>query len=78
MVLVGCSHPGLERILKKAKQFGKIWGVIGGFHDFDKFNALKEIDLVAATHCSKHRKEIRELFPKTFAECGAGKEFEFE
>jgi len=77
VVLTGCSHPGLEKILEKAGEHGKIHAVIGGFHGFKKFDVLKGINLIAATHCTEHKKEIQRLFPKAFAECAAGKEFEF-
>ncbi|HEC81638.1 MAG TPA: MBL fold metallo-hydrolase, partial [Thermoplasmatales archaeon] len=33
-VLVGCSHPGVERILDAAKRYGEVVGLIGGFHGF--------------------------------------------
>ncbi len=77
VVLTGCSHPGLTQILEKAKQFGKIHAVIGGFHGFSDFNALQGIELIAATHCTQHNAEIARLFPKAFAECAAGAEFNF-
>lgn len=78
VVLTGCSHPGLEKILEKAKEFGKIHAVIGGFHGFKEFNALKGIDLIAATHCTQHKEQIKKLFPSQFRECAAGIEFEFK
>jgi len=78
VVLTGCSHPGLEKIIEKAKEFGKIHAVIGGFHGFDKFEALKGIQLIAATHCTQQKEQIRKLFPKQFKECAAGIEFEFK
>jgi len=77
VVLVGCSHPGLEKILERAKKFGKIHAVIGGFHGFEKFEALEGIEVVAATHCTQQKKKIKELFPSNFKECAAGKSFEF-
>ncbi len=77
VVLVGCSHPGLEKILEKANLFGKIYAVIGGFHGFNKFDTLKGIEIIAATHCTEHKAEIQKLFPEAFVECAAGKEFEF-
>ncbi len=77
VVLTGCSHPGLTQILQKAKQFGKIHAVIGGFHGFKDFKALQGIELIAATHCTQHKQEIEELFPRQFKECAAGTEFSF-
>ncbi len=77
IVLVGCSHPGLEKILKKARKYGRIHAVIGGFHDFNKFDALEKVKIIAGTHCTEHKTEIQKLFPKAFTECSAGTEFEF-
>ena len=78
LVLTGCSHPGLAKILEKAKEFGGIQAVIGGFHGFVKFEALKGVKLVAATHCTQHKAEIARIYPKAFKECRAGTEFEFD
>ena len=78
VVVTGCSHPGLSQILEKGNLFGEIYAVIGGFHGFSNFDALKGIKVIAATHCTKHKAEIQKLFPKAFAECAAGKEFEFK
>ncbi|MEA3457485.1 MAG: MBL fold metallo-hydrolase [Candidatus Thermoplasmatota archaeon] len=72
-VLVGCSHPGVEKILNTAKQHGNIIGLIGGLHGFNNFSVLKDLDLVCATHCTKHKREINKLFPKTSVEGGVGR-----
>jgi len=69
VLIVGCSHPGLERIIKAASAFGKIISVIGGFHGFDRFDAMENIPLIVPCHCTKHKEKIFELFPKT-TECG--------
>ena len=72
-VLTGCSHPGVEKILNTAKQYGDIVGLIGGLHSFNNFSVLEDLDLVCATHCTKHKREISKLFPKTSVEGGVGK-----
>ncbi|MBN1940644.1 MAG: MBL fold metallo-hydrolase, partial [Candidatus Diapherotrites archaeon] len=77
VVLVGCSHPGVTQILRKASEFGKVHAIIGGFHGFSDFDALHGIDLVAATHCTQHKQQIKKMFPSQFRECGAGVEFSF-
>ena len=73
VVLVGCSHPGLDRIVEVARKFGKIHAVIGGFHGFDRFRTLEGIPLVLPCHCTKHKEKILELNPATSLICGAGK-----
>jgi len=75
-VLVGCSHPGVERILNAAKQYGKIVGIIGGLHGFNDFPILKDLDIICPCHCTKYKKEIKELYPKTYVDGGVGKVIE--
>ena len=72
-VLAGCSHPGVEQILDASRQFGNIVGLIGGLHGFDNFSILEDLEVVCPAHCTKHKKKIYELFPKTSVECGVGK-----
>jgi len=72
-VLAGCSHPSLQTILDAARQHGDIIGLIGGLHGFDNFTLLEGLDLVCASHCTKHKNEIRRLFPKICVESGVGK-----
>ena len=73
VVLVGCSHPGLDRIIRVALEFGNIHALLGGFHGFDRFDVLEKIPLVLPFHCTKHKEKILELYPSTTSRCGAGK-----
>ena len=73
VVVTGCSHPGLENILDVARKFGKIYAVIGGFHGFDKFDILKDVELILPCHCTQYKKEIAEVYPKSCCGCGVGK-----
>ena len=75
-VLTGCSHPGVETILDAARQQGDIVGLIGGLHGFDNYKLLEGLDLVCGSHCTKHKKEIRKLFPEICVEGGIGMIFE--
>ena len=72
-VLTGCSHPGVEKILNAAKQHGKIVGLVGGLHGFNNFSILKELDFICPCHCTQHKREIKELYPQTYAEGGVGR-----
>lgn len=72
VVIVGCSHPGVDRILELAKNYGRIYGIIGGFHGFSRFDALAGIELIGACHCTQYKKEIKERFPDKFKELKAG------
>jgi len=73
VVIAGCSHPGVETILESASQFGKVCALIGGLHGFDDFDILMDLDLVCPTHCTKHIKEIKSLYPEKYIDGGAGK-----
>lgn len=76
-VVVGCSHPGVDMILKNAADFGNVTGIIGGFHDFTDISTLKGLDIICPTHCSVAIDEIRKRYPEKFIEGGAGKSIEF-
>ena len=72
-VICGCSHPGLEHILNQARQFGEIYGVIGGFHGFNNLDALKGIKLIIPCHCTQHKQEIFNRFSDACVKGGAGR-----
>ena len=72
VVLTGCAHPGLKNILETATYFGVVYGVIGGFHGFDKLKLLREIKKIIPCHCTAHKKEIMAMYPEKVEWCGAG------
>lgn len=72
IVIAGCAHPGLENIIERAKELGKIYGVIGGFHGFSKLEKLEGIKLVAPCHCTQRIQEIKERYPENYREVRAG------
>lgn len=73
VLVLGCSHPKMEHILKVAKQFGKVYGIIGGLHGFNKFELLQDIGVICPTHCTQHITEIKSLYPEKYIEGGVGK-----
>ena len=78
LVIVGCSHPGVRRILTAAKKFGKVWGILGGLHGFDDYEVLRGLEMVAPSHCTVHKKEIASIFPEKFTLVRAGTEITIE
>ena len=72
-ILTGCSHPGLEKILDVAKQIGKIVGIVGGLHGFNKFSLLENFDFICPCHCTSHKQDLKKAFPDSTFECGVGK-----
>lgn len=71
IVLTGCAHPGLERIVEKSRELGHIYGVIGGFHDSD-ISILNEIPLVIPCHCTEKTEEIKQKMPESYKNCEVG------
>lgn len=72
VVVVGCSHPPMNNILEKASKFGKPYGIVGGLHGTHP-DSLKGLDLICATHCTRHKKEIKSRFSDSYVEGGVGK-----
>ncbi len=75
VVIAGCAHSGVNKISSSASKLGKIYTLLGGFHDFDEYNLLKNISLIILTHCTKNKKKILALFPKNCVEGGVGYQF---
>jgi len=72
VVIVGCSHPGVDKILDTAKNYGKIYSILGGFHGFSKLEKLERIELIAPCHCTQYKQEIKEKYPQQFKEIKVG------
>ena len=72
VVVTGCAHSGINKVLNSANKLGKIYGLLGGFHDFEEYNLLKDISLIVPTHCTANKKKIMSLFPKNCLKGGVG------
>ena len=72
VVIVGCSHPGVDVILDAAAQLGTPYAVIGGLHGFEEFELIKGLQLICPTHCTQHIPEIQSLYPDKYIPGGAG------
>lgn len=72
LIVVGCSHPGVGEIIDAASRWGKVYGIIGGFHGFREFDRLVGLSLICPCHCTQYKSEIKRLFPDKCLECGAG------
>jgi len=73
ILIVGCSHPYMGHILDAVRQFGKIYGIVGGMHGFSEFGLFKDLELICPTHCTQHKAELKNLYPKKYIEGGAGR-----
>jgi len=72
IVVVGCSHPGVDSILARGDSLGKVSGIIGGFHGFNQLEALEDLNLIIPSHCTKAKKEINLRFPDKSRKSGVG------
>jgi len=87
VVITGCAHPGVVKIVKKAKEIleDDVYLVLGGFH-LCWMNAFKikgivhgieeeEVKKVAPCHCSGNlaRKLFEEVYKDSFMSVGVGK-----
>jgi 7,8-dihydropterin-6-yl-methyl-4-(beta-D-ribofuranosyl)aminobenzene 5'-phosphate synthase len=93
VVITGCAHPGIIKILEKAKSFFPdelIYLAMGGFHllhqTVDKLKSTvnqifkMEILNVAPSHCSgdNARKMFNEVYGDNYIEIGTGKLIEIK
>jgi len=77
VVISGCAHPGVEQILQKAQELGEVYALVGGLHEFDQYKILQNIPKICATHCSKNKAEIAQLYPEKYIVGGVGQIIEF-
>lgn len=71
VVIVGCSHPKMKHILKTASGFGKVYGIIGGFHG-NKPETLKDLSLICPIHCTQYKSGVKSLYGEKYIEEGQG------
>lgn len=76
VVVVGCSHPGVENILSAVTPLGIPYALIGGLHGFKEFEVIKKLHLICPTHCTQHISEIQSLYPDKYIQGGVGKVIE--
>jgi len=73
VVVVGCSHPKMKKILQAASKFGKIHAIIGGLHGFNDYELFKDLGVICPVHCTQHIPEIKSRFPEKYIGGGVGK-----
>ena len=76
VLVVGCSHPGVNNILKAASQFGKPYAIIGGLHGFRDFGLIRDLKFICPTHCTQFKSKIKALYTEKYIEGGVGKVIE--
>jgi 7,8-dihydropterin-6-yl-methyl-4-(beta-D-ribofuranosyl)aminobenzene 5'-phosphate synthase len=76
VVISGCAHPGVGRILDVVSRLGVVKGLIGGLHGFSDLERIKDLELICPAHCTLHRSEIMRRFPDKCLVGGAGRVIE--
>ncbi len=75
LIVTGCAHPHISRIIDRVSRVGPVWGVIGGLHTVtgQDMDALAGVTYLSASHCTNKIGEIAERYPASFRPGGAGK-----
>jgi len=76
VLLTGCAHPGLDRIMESASAYGSIYAVIGGFHGFNVLSELLEVPVIVPCHCTQMKQEILSMHGKRAYVVAAGVQFD--
>ncbi|MCD6510705.1 MAG: MBL fold metallo-hydrolase [Thermoprotei archaeon] len=84
VVLVGCSHPGVDKFVTRARDFvgERVFLVIGGYHSPNRrtLDALASISShISPIHCSGNRvKEyVKRKYPEKYIDARTGTTIEF-
>lgn len=79
LVVTGCAHPHIGRIVDRVSQEGAVWGVLGGFHTVtdEDIDALAGVAYLSASHCTDKIAELAERYPGSFRPGGVGKVHRF-
>lgn len=77
VLMVGCSHPGLGKIMQAAEAHGDIYAIVGGFHGFKQYEILEDIKYICPTHCTQAIRQLQERYPEKYISGGAGEVIEF-
>jgi len=86
MILVGCSHPGVCKIVHQAQKITEkqpVYGVTGGFHISSREEGIRaskcledaNLKLISPCHCTGKtaKKTMKEILGKEYMENGSGK-----
>jgi 7,8-dihydropterin-6-yl-methyl-4-(beta-D-ribofuranosyl)aminobenzene 5'-phosphate synthase len=75
LIVTGCAHPHIGRIIERVSQIGPVWGVIGGLHTVsgEDIDALAGVAYLSASHCTDRIGEIAGRYPGSFVPGGVGK-----
>ncbi|MGC9436033.1 MAG: MBL fold metallo-hydrolase [Methanomicrobiales archaeon] len=72
VIITGCAHPHISRVIAAVRERTEVRGTIGGFHGVsdDDIRALRDLEFFSASHCTQRMDDLRTL-PR-FVPGGAG------
>jgi len=75
VLIVGCSHPDVYRMINLV---GKVDILMGGFHGFERIELLGDVvgERIFPCHCTVKKDEILDMYTEKSQKCGAGLEVE--
>ncbi|MDV2482715.1 MBL fold metallo-hydrolase [Methanoculleus sp. Wushi-C6] len=75
LVVTGCAHPHVGRIVDRVSEVGPVWGVIGGLHTVtdEDVGALAGVKYLSASHCTDRIGDLAGRYPDSFRPGGAGR-----
>ena len=61
--------------MQRAEQivYSNIVGIVGGFHGFNNFSIIEDLDYICPCHCTALIKDLKKTFPNVTFDCGVGK-----
>jgi 7,8-dihydropterin-6-yl-methyl-4-(beta-D-ribofuranosyl)aminobenzene 5'-phosphate synthase len=74
VLVTGCAHPGLDRLLALGEARGRVTAAIGGFHGFEALDGLASLQTIVPCHCTVKKEAILARFPSTARRGGGGLE----
>jgi 7,8-dihydropterin-6-yl-methyl-4-(beta-D-ribofuranosyl)aminobenzene 5'-phosphate synthase len=79
VIVTGCAHPHISRIMERVSREGEIRGVIGGLHTVtgEDAAALGRAAYISASHCTDKIEELRTRYPAAFHPGGVGRVHRF-
>ena len=75
LIITGCAHPHIARIIERVSQEGRVWGVIGGLHSLSRrdLKELARLTSISASHCTENIAQLQERYPASFRPGGLGR-----
>jgi 7,8-dihydropterin-6-yl-methyl-4-(beta-D-ribofuranosyl)aminobenzene 5'-phosphate synthase len=78
LLLTGCAHPGIDTIVRRAREIAEIAWLVGGLHGAKAEQIPDTLERVVICHCTKDREAIARAFGDRAVFGRAGDRFALE